>query len=160
MKENVFQFLLLFSLLGNGLSAGVYFIFSNTIMAALKNLKPHEGVSAMRQINRVILNGLFFLIFFGTALSSLALIILLFVWRWPHQGSHYIFLGSSCYLLGCFLVTIIFNVPRNEALDAADPTSPDAQNFWSRYLIEWTAWNHVRTVACVLATTFFFLYLS
>jgi uncharacterized membrane protein len=34
-------------------------------------------------------------------------------------------------------------VPRNDALAAVAP--------WSRYLDEWTMWNHVRTVAALAA---------
>ncbi|MGH2475359.1 MAG: anthrone oxygenase family protein, partial [Candidatus Limnocylindrales bacterium] len=41
--------------------------------------------------------------------------------------------------------------PRNEALDRVEPSSPDAAGRWSRYLREWTTWNHVRGVAALAA---------
>jgi uncharacterized membrane protein len=51
-----------------------------------------------------------------------------------------------------FVVTMIFNVPLNNALAAVDPSSPEAAPVWARFLKEWTFWNHVRTLACTAAT--------
>jgi uncharacterized membrane protein len=48
------------------------------------------------------------------------------------------------------LVTVVFNVPRNEALAAVDPTSADSAKRWSGYIASWTAWNHVRTAAALV----------
>jgi uncharacterized membrane protein len=44
-------------------------------------------------------------------------------------------------------VTAVFNVPRNEKLARIDPHSAEGERLWQRYLVEWTGWNHVRTVA-------------
>ena len=55
--------------------------------------------------------------------------------------------GAALYLLGVIAVTMAFNVPRNDALARLDPAAPEAVTYWRRYLSEWTAWNHVRTVA-------------
>jgi uncharacterized membrane protein len=48
-------------------------------------------------------------------------------------------------------VTMAFNVPRNNALAAVDPASPEGVRVWAGYLPGWTAWNHVRTVAALAA---------
>jgi uncharacterized membrane protein len=40
-----------------------------------------------------------------------------------------------------------FNVPRNNVLARLEPASRDADAVWKRYLVEWTAWNSVRTAA-------------
>jgi uncharacterized membrane protein len=45
----------------------------------------------------------------------------------------------------------VYHVPRNDALAAVDPDSAEAERVWSRYLTEWTAANHVRTIAGVAA---------
>jgi uncharacterized membrane protein len=58
-------------------------------------------------------------------------------------------------VLGMFAVTMIFNVPLNNALAAADPVSHEAASLWTRYLADWTAWNHVRTVASTAACVLF-----
>ena len=53
-----------------------------------------------------------------------------------------------------FLVTLLFNVPRNEALALVDSTGPDADSAWERYALEWTRWNHVRTLAAFAASVY------
>lgn len=35
-------------------------------------------------------------------------------------------IGSLFYLIGTFLVTIVFNVPMNDALETVDPEGADA----------------------------------
>ena len=49
------------------------------------------------------------------------------------------------------MVTMVFNVPRNDALAATEPTSVEGASLWSNYITTWTAWNHVRTVAALAA---------
>ena len=61
--------------LGAGLVAGIFFAFSAFIMAALKRLPPEGGISAMQSINVAVLNPVFFLVFFGTAVAALILAI-------------------------------------------------------------------------------------
>jgi len=62
-------FLPLLTLLGCGLMAGLFFIFSVCIMKALGQLPPEKGIAAMQFINVVIVNPLFMLVFLGTALT-------------------------------------------------------------------------------------------
>jgi len=63
--------------------------------------------------------------------------------------------GGLIYLVGMFAVTVVFNVPLNDALAATDPASGDAKVLWARYLSAWTLWNHVRTVASTVASALF-----
>ncbi len=51
-------------------------------------------------------------------------------------------------------MTIVFNVPLNDALATIKPDSTDGANLWARYLTNWTAWNHVRTAAALAAAAF------
>ena len=46
---------------------------------------------------------------------------------------------------------MVFNVPRNNALAVANPTSADSARLWANYLSTWTAWNHVRTITALAA---------
>lgn len=64
-------------------------------------------------------------------------------------------LRRGLYAVGMFAVTIVFNVPLNDQLAAADPASSAAAPVWARYLTEWTFWNHVRTAASIAATALF-----
>jgi uncharacterized membrane protein len=52
-------------------------------------------------------------------------------------------------------VTMRLNVPLNNALAAAQPESVQARGLWTRYLAEWTAWNHLRTAASLAAAAAF-----
>jgi uncharacterized membrane protein len=54
--------------------------------------------------------------------------------------------------VGAIAVTIVFNVPRNEALAVLAPTDASAGVLWSRFLAEWSFLNHVRTASSVSAT--------
>lgn len=153
--SNILFVLIILSALGAGINAGLFFIFSNTVMNSLEKLPSSSGISAMQNINRIIQNPIFFAVFMGTALLS-ALLAISMIWFWG-PGSIYILLGALVYIFGCFLVTVVKNVPMNNALDVVKADSAEAAELWGRYLIDWTAWNHVRTVACILSTLSFIL---
>ncbi len=68
-------------------------------------------------------------------------------------GAGFLFIGSVFYLCGTILVTIAFNVPRNNVLAAIDQETADGARYWACYVKSWTAWNHVRTVAALVAAT-------
>ena len=135
--------------LGSALMAGTFFAFSNFVMPALARLPPAEGISAMQSINRVVLNPLFLGVFLGTAVAAavLALIALADI---GEASSLLIVAAALCYVAGTFGVTVAFNVPLNNALEAADAVSAEAAALWQRYLSEWVFWNTVRTVAPAL----------
>ena len=56
-----------------------------------------------------------------------------------------------------FVVTMAFNVPLNNALLRGGERDADT---WRRYLVEWTRWNHVRTVASLAAAALFIAVLA
>ncbi|MGF1468530.1 MAG: DUF1772 domain-containing protein [Sandaracinaceae bacterium] len=139
---------------GCGLMAGVYFTFSTFVMASLGAIPGPQGIAAMQSINRVILSSAFMPLFFGTSLASLALS----VWgvsRLGEAGGMALAAGGVVYVLGMFACTAAFNVPLNNALDAVDPTTPEAASLWARYLRDWTRWNHVRTVSSLSSCALF-----
>ena len=131
--------------LGCGLMAGLFFTFSVFQMRALDRLGPAQAVAAMQSINATILTPAFLIVFMGTALASVVLGVIALV---DLEGSEraYVLLGCALYLLGVMLVTIGYHVPRNNALDAVDPTSAEAPERWARYFTEWTRANHLRTL--------------
>ena len=136
--------------LGSGLIGGLFFAFSAFVMSALGRLPPAGGISAMQSINVAVLNPLFFTAFFGTAALCILLAIAAFA-GWSRPGAIYLLAGSLLYLVGTVLVTIVFNVPLNNQLAAVKADSAAAASVWTRYLSDWTAWNHVRTVASLAA---------
>lgn len=142
--------LTLASALGCALAAGVFFGFSTFMMRALARLPPAQGIAAMQSINVAAIGPAFMTALFGTAAACLVLAALS-VLTWNRPGAVYLLSGSLLYLVGGVLVTIVFNVPRNNALAAVDPASDAGARLWQGYLTGWTAWNHVRTAACLAA---------
>jgi uncharacterized membrane protein len=148
--ESVLPVVALLGVVGCGVMAGVFLAFSTAIMPALRLRPPAEAASAMQQINRTILNPLFGVVFGGTGLVCLLLVIgALFSGR---AGTVWIVIGALLYLVGSIGLTMGVNVPMNNRLDAADPTSAEGSRVWTDYLARWTAWNHARAMACVAAT--------
>ena len=151
--------LILAAALGAGLVAGIFFAFSAFIMSALKRLPPEGGISAMQSINVAVLNPVFFFVFFGTAVAALILAIAALA-GWSPPRSLYLLAGSLLYLAGTIVVTMAFNVPLNNKLAATGPKSAEGAGVWKTYLSAWTAWNHVRTIAALLACASFILAFS
>lgn len=142
--------------LGSGLVAGVFFAFSGFVMPALARLPAAQGIAAMQSIDIQAVTPPLMIALFGTAAICLGLGIAALV-RWQGPGSVYVLAGGAAYLLGAVVVTMICNVPRNNALAALDPATVDAAGFWSRYVVEWTAWNHLRCAASLAASACFIL---
>ena len=141
----------LLAALGSGLMAGLFFAFSVSVMRGLARISPPAGISAMQSINVVILNPVFGLVFFGTTAACLVLAVSALL-EWHSPQAAYMLVGSLLHLIGSFVITLVFNVPRNNALAAVDPASADGARVWARYLVSWTAWNHVRTIVSLAAT--------
>jgi uncharacterized membrane protein len=136
--------------IGCGLIAGVFFAFSTFVMPALARLQPTQGIAAMQSINITAINPLFMLALFGTAVICLFLGVFALL-KWHQPSSIYLLVGSLLYLIGTILVTMVFNVPLNDALAAVKPDSPEGAELWTKYLANWTLWNHVRTIAALAA---------
>jgi uncharacterized membrane protein len=150
MIDSLLFTLTLVTALGCGLIGGLFFAFSISVMKALARLPSAEGIAAMQAINSAIINPLFLSTFLGTA-AGCALVIIASLLRRPYPGSVYLLVGGALYLVGSLLVTVVFNVPKNEALASVAPADPDSASLWAGYLSSWTAWNHVRTVATLVA---------
>lgn len=136
--------------LGSAVVAGVLFAFSTFVMRALADLPPMHGVAAMQHINVRVLNPLFMGVFVGTAVLAGICIVAGFS-AWGAARSTLLFTAGGCYLVGAFGVTVLFNVPRNERLAALEPESDAAAAYWPVYVREWLLWNHVRTLAALVA---------
>lgn len=144
----------LFTALGCGLIAGVFFAFSTFVMSALARLEPAQGIAAMQSINITVINPWFMTAFLGTAAACLFLAITS-LFKWHQPSAAYLLIGSLLYLVGTVGVTMIGNVPLNEALAKVNPDSTGGAELWVSYLTNWTIWNHVRTVAALAAAASF-----
>jgi uncharacterized membrane protein len=130
---------------GAAVVAGVFFAFSTFVMPALRRLPNAQGLAAMQAINKAAPSSAFFMTaLFGTAVLCV-LLALSAVTRLDQTTAVYQLAGCLLYLL-CVVVTIVYHVPRNNALAHLDASSAAAGGTWRHYLTGWTAWNHVRTL--------------
>jgi len=117
---------------------GLYFVFSNTIMNVLAD--SPSGASVMIEINRKIVNPLFMVLFI---VSGLAGLYFFFVYSGVKA------LGGLLFFLGTTVLTVLFNVPLNNAL--RDAPKERRNQVWQEYLIRWVRWNHVRTICAIVS---------
>jgi uncharacterized membrane protein len=146
MSPRVTLAMTLAAALGAGVIGGAFFAFSSFVMGALARLAPPEGIRAMQSINIVVINPVFLGAFVGTALVC-AVVAVLSIASWSAPGSGLRLAGCAVYVVGTFAVTMLCNVPRNNALAALDANGAGAAASWVRYVGEWTWWNHVRALA-------------
>lgn len=144
------------SVVGSGVISGLMFAFSTVVMQSLDTLHTEAAVAAMNAINDIIINPLFFVAFFGTAASSLGVLIAAVVKRTHPSTEPMRLVGASVYIVGVILVTMAFNVPLNDKLAQVSVSSTDQQSIdrhvWQNYYRPWMMWNHVRSLSALVAT--------
>ncbi len=140
--------LLQITILAYAFVGGVFLAFSDFIMRALAHTGGVGGVDAMQVINREVFRWVFMVLFIG--LAPLSLLIAAYGGILVGHGPGTLLLAAGLiYVIGCFGVTVFFNVPMNEALAGMETAAEATQDYWtSTYLPRWTFWNTVRTVAC------------
>ena len=150
MSVTIF-FILQVSILAYALVAGVFLAFSDFIMRSLAITGGIGGVEAMQVINREVFRWIFMTLFLGMAVVSLGLAG--YAWVGLGGAAGALILGAALvYLIGCFGVTVVFNVPMNQALAGMDLSSEATRAYWLQtYVPRWTFWNSVRTVAAALS---------
>lgn len=156
MIEQFIPYLIFCAALGSGLVAGLFFAFSSFVMNALDKLPREQGITAMQSINITVLNRSFLTVFIGTTLASVLLVIFS-LFNWENPNAVYLLVGSVLYLLGSFLVTVVCNVPLNDALASVNAKDRESETLWKDYMFKWTAWNHIRTVTSLSALASFIL---
>lgn len=133
---------------------GIFYAFSTFVMKGLDRTEPAEALTAMRGINaEAQANAPFLALFVGSSLLALGIGIAAAL-RLSQPGAGYVLAGA---VLGvaAFVVTMAFNVPLNNGLDAVNPatlSAVEALREWRAYRVPWTAWNHVRTVAPIIGS--------
>ena len=144
----VFFILMQFAILAYALVGGVFLAFSDFIMRSLSLTGGTGGVEAMQVINREVFRWVFMALFLGMPAVSLA-IAGYGVVNLSHPAGALILAAGLVYLIGCFGVTVFFNVPMNEALAGMNLSEDATRAYWTgTYLPRWTFWNTVRTLAC------------
>ncbi|MBN4062287.1 DUF1772 domain-containing protein [Bacteroidales bacterium AH-315-I05] len=159
MEINIKSTLLFFAIITTGLSAGLLYAWTVSVIPGLKDIPSKNYLEAMQSINRAILNPGFFIIFFG----SLILMILSVYFQYKVQVNLSFWLitaGTIFYLIGTIAVTIFGNVPMNEALDVMNINvlnGEELENIRLSFESKWNQLNTVRTIFAVLAFTLLLL---
>lgn len=155
MSGDVVRFLTVIAAVGAATTGGVFSAFSTFVMKALGRLPEPQGMAAMQAINRAAPAPGFMSALFGTATLCVGLAVFA-VGELREEASNFLLIGAGSYLLG-IVVTVAYHVPRNQALAAYEPGDPPAAQMWARYVRSWTAWNHLRTLACLTGAAAFVL---
>lgn len=135
-----------------GLSAGLCFTWSNSITPGIGRLDNLGYLSAFQQMNRSILNPMFFIVFFGPFLLG---IINLFVFKNASISVIWLLLFAVIiYFLGVLLITIFGNVPLNETLDKTDLSKAsleDLKLLRDKFEVKWNRLHKIRTISSVIS---------
>ena len=125
----------------------MWFAFSGFVIAALDRLPAERAAGAMQEINRTAPRPPLMLAMFGTGL----LCLVLGVWAlgsWGDDRAPWLLAGAAVHWIGSNGVTMVLNVPLNNALARA---AADDEGAWARYRGPWTAWNTVRLAGSLAA---------
>jgi uncharacterized membrane protein len=135
-----------------GLMAGVFGLYSHTVMPGLGRTDDRTFVGAFQSMDRAILNPWFLPVFLGgVALTGLAVALCLGDDTSPVLP--WVAAALVLYLVA-FAVTMAVNVPINDQLKAAgDPdTIADLAAARSQFdEARWASWNLVRTLTSTVA---------
>jgi len=149
------------ALIGTGIMAGLFFVFSNFAMQSFSALPYPMGLKAMQGINKFILNKVFLSLFFLTGILPVLIALLIGTSEIDttsiNSNIALLLTASSIYFVGCFMVTATKNVPMNKRLALCDTEEENPETYWLHYLKYWTAWNHIRTISSSLATMLYTL---
>ncbi|MCC0033973.1 MAG: DUF1772 domain-containing protein [Hoeflea sp.] len=140
------------SLLMTAAIFGFFYAWVCSTMWGLDAADPAVAIKAMQAMNASVRNAVFFPAFFLTPVV-LAITAGLLVRSGGRGAAIWFALAASVYLAGGLGVTVIVNVPMNEALAlAAVPETAEAANqLWQAYSGRWQDWNQIRTAASGLS---------
>ncbi len=131
----------------SGAIFGFFYAWICSTMWGLDAADPKVAIAAMQAMNASVRNAVFAPAFFGTPFALL-LTAGLALWAgrrdavWPFAAA------GVVYLFGAMLLTMLVNVPMNEALALLEiPADPgEAARIWADYSPRWQVWNQTRTL--------------
>ncbi len=121
-----------------GASGGVYLAFSAMVLPALNARPTREAVGVMRRINELAVRPPFMSVFFGGTVASLAAA--------ATAGASELAplrVAGAVLSLASVGVTVVANVPRNNALARMQPGADD-DGTWRQFVGPWGRANSVR----------------
>ena len=131
----------------SGAIFGFFYAWVCSTMWGLDAADPKVAIAAMQAMNASVRNAVFAPAFFGTPFVLLLTAVLAF--KAGRRGAIWPFgLAGLLYLTGGMLLTMLVNVPMNEALALLEiPEDPGAAaRIWRDYSSQWQIWNQTRTL--------------
>ncbi len=152
MELSVKPIMLIVTILTTGLTAGLCFTWGNAVTPGIGKLGNLAYLQAFQEMNRSILNPVFFLVFLGPVILNIANLI---VFRSASKPVLYLLIGATVvYFIGLFLVTVLGNVPLNEILDKTDLLSASTEELVQlreRFEKPWNSFHRVRLWSSLLS---------
>jgi uncharacterized membrane protein len=143
---------LLFTTLFTGLLAGIFFTWANAITPGIGRLDDINYLRAFQNMNRTILNPLFFVVVLSPLILSFATA---YLYKSHHSYIFWLLLASAIlYFAGVFLVTVMGNIPLNELLEKTDLTNislEDARSLRDKFELKWNNLHLIRTITSTLS---------
>jgi uncharacterized membrane protein len=149
MNTSPFVILTTVTAIGCAAVGGLFYAFSTFVMRGLDRTRPVEAITAMRGINaEAQANAPFLLMFLGSAVLALVVGVIAAI-QLRQPGSWWLLAGAVFGIVAA-IITMAFNVPLNNRLDAVNPmglSAAEATREWQHYFTTWTAWNHLRSIS-------------
>jgi uncharacterized membrane protein len=155
MELSIKSFILFSSVILTGLSAGLFYAWSVSVIPGTQKLADLTYLQTMQSINRAILNPRFFLIFFG---SVVFLGIASMYQFHGNKMAFWLMLSAALfYLIGTVGVTALGNVPLNDQLDLLKLGELHTDKIASFRKFYETNWNRIHLIRTVFAVISFML---
>jgi len=135
-----------------GLSAGFCFTWFNAVTPGLGRLNDLGYLQSFQQMNRTILNPMFFVVFFAPFFLNIVGIYL-FKGSWSNLF-WLLILAGVIYFFGVLLVTVFGNVPLNEMLDKANlgiANIDELRQLREKFEAKWNRLHSIRTISSILS---------
>lgn len=140
--------ILVFTAMTTALIGGLFYAYSCSVNPGLGRLPDAQYIAAMQSINEAIINPLFMLSFMGTLLLLPLSTYLLYS---PSATARfYLLLATLSYAVGVFGVTMLGNVPLNDALAKINLQASAEELSRQRILFE-GPWNHLHRIRTLAA---------
>ncbi|MEZ5024258.1 MAG: anthrone oxygenase family protein [Chitinophagales bacterium] len=153
MELSIKSTLLFTAVILTGLSAGLFFAWSVSVIPGTKRIGDATYLATMQSINKAIINPAFALIFFG----SLVLLAIITFQQFQTGTSTTFWLlltATIVYAIGTLGVTGFGNVPLNNALEALDLNHlslNQMKTFRDHYELKWNRLHTIRTLFAILS---------
>ena len=154
MEFNFETIIVVITIILTGLTAGLCFTWTNAVVPGIKELDDMGFLQAFQQMNRVIINPIFIIVFFGPFISNMVIVYLKY--QNPNTAFWVFVMAGATFILGVVFVTIFKNVPINEMLDAtnlATATIEELQSLRQKFEESWTQWHFLRTLTSLVSFT-------